>query len=87
MAITNENRVKTHDIAIEVDNESYNSQRNESLKGLANTLTLFLYLSQRPLKIWAALPCLSSVLENSCEQNGSVSPPNLQVIDGASPRT
>ena len=37
-------------IAIKIDNGNYNYRRNGSLKGLENTLTLFLYLNSRPLK-------------------------------------
>ena len=40
-----------HDIAIEVDSESYNCRCNESLKGMKNTPTLFLYLNELPLRI------------------------------------
>ena len=39
-----------HDIAIEVGNRSEDKRRDKSLKGLENTLTLFFYLNQRPLK-------------------------------------
>lgn len=54
-----------HDIGIEVDNGSCNYQRNESLKGLENTLTLLFFLNRHPLKIWATLhPLFSFFLEN-----------------------
>ena len=48
---------------------------------------VILCLSQRTLKIWAALRRLFSFLEIFCEQNSFVSMPDLRAINGASPRT